>query len=124
MGISTAIKPEYPDRVMAKNGSAAIALRKRTLTKLYNMRGTAAGAWLDDLHRKLDEAVAATAQTGAASTRRMRGSGNVGWIQVPIVGVRPPEKIEGRELMPGQNAWKRFVASTEADAWTRRLVDP
>src|SRR5215217_2854052 len=56
---------------MAKNGSAAIALRKRRLTKLYNMRGTAAGAWLDDLHRKLDEAVAATAQTGAACEPRL-----------------------------------------------------
>jgi len=34
-------------------------LRTRTLTALYNTRGTPQGAWLDGLHRTLDEAVAA-----------------------------------------------------------------
>jgi len=34
-------------------------LKRRTLTALYNMRGTPEGAWLDTLHRVLDAAVAA-----------------------------------------------------------------
>lgn len=44
----------YPDRIVAKPGHAN-ELKKRTLTKLYNTRP----AWLDHLHRDLDEAVAA-----------------------------------------------------------------
>ena len=44
----------YPVRPVARPGKAA-ELAKRTLTKLYNDRPT----WLDLLHRKLDEAVAA-----------------------------------------------------------------
>jgi hypothetical protein len=31
----------------------------RTLTALYNQRGTPEGSWLDNLHRALDAAVAA-----------------------------------------------------------------
>jgi type II restriction/modification system DNA methylase subunit YeeA len=44
----------YPDRIVAKPEHAA-ELKKRTLTNLYNARP----AWLDNLHRSLDEAVAA-----------------------------------------------------------------
>lgn len=44
----------YPDRIIAKPEHAA-ELKKRTLTNLYNARP----AWLDNLHRELDTAVAA-----------------------------------------------------------------
>jgi len=44
----------YPERIVAKPGCDA-DLKKRTLTNLYNERPT----WLDNLHRELDEAVAA-----------------------------------------------------------------
>jgi hypothetical protein len=53
------IVPDYPDRITPKSSATAATLRHRTLTKLYNARCTPAGAWLDDLHQKLDEAVAA-----------------------------------------------------------------
>ena len=49
----------FPDRILPRSPAAAQALKARTLTKLYNTRGTPEGAWLDGLHRKLDEAVAA-----------------------------------------------------------------
>ena len=49
----------FPERVMPKDAAADAVLRKRTLTALYNQRGTAEGTWLDALHRTLDEAVAA-----------------------------------------------------------------
>ncbi|QQP88766.1 class I SAM-dependent DNA methyltransferase [Skermanella sp. TT6] len=45
----------YPDRLMPLNGTAAELLRKRTLTNLYNERPT----WLTNVHRELDQAVAA-----------------------------------------------------------------
>lgn len=44
----------FPDRIIAKPEHAA-DLKKRTLTNLYNARP----AWLDNLHRELDVAVAA-----------------------------------------------------------------
>jgi len=43
----------YPDRIIAKPGHEA-DLKKRTLTNLYNARP----AWLDNIHKELDEAVA------------------------------------------------------------------
>lgn len=49
----------FPERLVAKDAAAEVTLSKRTLTNLYNMRGTPEGAWLDNLHRDLDEAVAA-----------------------------------------------------------------
>lgn len=49
----------YPDRLLPRGTPAAITFRTRTLMALYNTRGTPAGAWLDRLHRILDEAVAA-----------------------------------------------------------------
>jgi len=49
----------FPDRLVARNAAAAAVLHNRTLTALYNTRGTPEGAWLDGLHRALDEAVAA-----------------------------------------------------------------
>ncbi len=49
----------FPDRMVPKNPAAAVVLRKRTLTALYNTRGTPEGAWLDSLHATLDAAVAA-----------------------------------------------------------------
>lgn len=51
--------PGFPARAVAKSVDAAALLKKRTLTALYNTRGTPEGAWLDGLHRTLDAAVAA-----------------------------------------------------------------
>ena len=48
----------FPDRVVPKDAASATALRGRTLTALYNQRGTPQGAWLDTLHATLDRAVA------------------------------------------------------------------
>lgn len=42
-------------RLVPREDEAAAALKKRTLTNLYNERPT----WLDLAHRRLDEAVAA-----------------------------------------------------------------
>ncbi len=51
-------KPEVvsgnPDRILPKDEEAAIELKKRTLTSLYNIRPQ----WLKDAHDALDEAVA------------------------------------------------------------------
>jgi hypothetical protein len=47
--------PGYPDRLLPVDEKAAKELAKRTLTRLYNERPQ----WLRDLHRALDEAVAA-----------------------------------------------------------------
>jgi len=49
----------FPDRILPKDEAAAAVLKTRTLTALYNMRGTPAGTWLDNLHAELDAAVAA-----------------------------------------------------------------
>jgi type II restriction/modification system DNA methylase subunit YeeA len=49
----------FPDRLIPKDDESAKILKKRTLTALYNSRGTPEGAWLDNLHRDLDAAVAA-----------------------------------------------------------------
>jgi type II restriction/modification system DNA methylase subunit YeeA len=49
------VVPGYPDRVLPKDEKAATELKKRTLTNLYNQRPT----WLDNVHKDLDEAVAA-----------------------------------------------------------------
>jgi type II restriction/modification system DNA methylase subunit YeeA len=53
------VVPGFPDRIVPRNEKAAATLKSRTLTNLYNMRGTPEGAWLDNLHRALDAAVAA-----------------------------------------------------------------
>ncbi len=53
------VVPGYPDRIIPRNARAAATLKSRTLTNLYNTRGKPEGAWLDSLHRKLDDAVAA-----------------------------------------------------------------
>jgi type II restriction/modification system DNA methylase subunit YeeA len=44
----------YPDRILPIDDEAAQQLKKRTLTNLYNECPN----WLDNLHKKLDEAVA------------------------------------------------------------------
>ncbi len=44
----------YPDRILPVNEAAAMELKNRTLTKLYNARP----AWLGHAHKALDEAVA------------------------------------------------------------------
>ena len=49
------VVPGYPDRVLAKDAEAAVTLRERTLTNLYNQRPQ----WLTDAHLVLDGAVAA-----------------------------------------------------------------
>ena len=46
---------KYPDRVLPKNAEAALKLKDRTLTNLYNQRPQ----WLASLHDALDRAVAA-----------------------------------------------------------------
>ena len=48
------VVPGFPDRIVAKPEHAA-ELKKRTLTNLYNARP----AWLDNVHKTLDAAVAA-----------------------------------------------------------------
>jgi type II restriction/modification system DNA methylase subunit YeeA len=53
------VVPGFPDRIVPRNARAAATLKSRTLTNLYNTRSTPEGAWLDNLHRALDEAVAA-----------------------------------------------------------------
>lgn len=53
------VVPGFPDRIVPRDEKAAAILKTRTLTNLYNTRGTPQGAWLDNLHRALDEAVAA-----------------------------------------------------------------
>ncbi len=53
------VVPGFPDRIVPRNAKAATILKARTLTNLYNTRGTPEGAWLDNLHRTLDAAVAA-----------------------------------------------------------------
>ncbi len=53
------VVPGFPERRLPVDEVAAATLRKRTLTALYNTRGTPEGTWLDGLHRVLDEAVAA-----------------------------------------------------------------
>ena len=49
------VVPGFPDRLLPRNAEAAVTLKKRTLTNLYNERP----AWLANAHRDLDEAVAA-----------------------------------------------------------------
>jgi len=53
------VVPGFPDRVLPRDAAAAAIMRRRTLTALYNTRGTPEGAWLDGLHDTLDTAVAA-----------------------------------------------------------------
>ncbi len=45
----------YPDRILPKTAEAAVKLKERTLTNLYNQRPR----WLADAHEALDRAVAA-----------------------------------------------------------------
>lgn len=52
------VVPGFPERLVPRDAPAAATLRSRTLTALYNQRGTPEGAWLDALHKTLDEAVA------------------------------------------------------------------
>ncbi len=52
------VVPGFPDRIVPRNARAAAILKTRTLTNLYNTRGTPEGTWLDTLHRTLDAAVA------------------------------------------------------------------
>lgn len=53
------VVPGFPDRIISRNPKAAAVLRTRTLTNLYNTRGTPEGTALDRLHATLDAAVAA-----------------------------------------------------------------
>jgi type II restriction/modification system DNA methylase subunit YeeA len=48
-----------PRKAMPRSEEAAASLKRRTLTALYNSRGTPEGTWLDRLHQRLDDAVAA-----------------------------------------------------------------
>jgi type II restriction/modification system DNA methylase subunit YeeA len=53
--IEPEVVPGYPDRILPKDAVAAVTLRERTLTNLYNQRPQ----WLIDAHHDLDAAVAA-----------------------------------------------------------------
>jgi type II restriction/modification system DNA methylase subunit YeeA len=53
--IEPEVVPGYPDCILPKDAQAAVALKTRTLTNLYNQRPQ----WLADSHRDLDVAVAA-----------------------------------------------------------------
>jgi type II restriction/modification system DNA methylase subunit YeeA len=53
--IESEVVPGYPDRILPKNAQAAVTLKTRTLTNLYNQRPQ----WLADAHRDLDAVVAA-----------------------------------------------------------------
>jgi type II restriction/modification system DNA methylase subunit YeeA len=53
--IEPEVVPNYPDRIVPKDAQAAVTLKTRTLTDLYNQRPQ----WLADVHRDLDIAVAA-----------------------------------------------------------------
>jgi len=53
--IEPEVVPGYPDRILPVSPEAAVELKKRTLTNLYNQRP----AWLDMAHKRLDAAVAA-----------------------------------------------------------------
>jgi type II restriction/modification system DNA methylase subunit YeeA len=53
--IEPEVVPGYPDRILPKDAQAAVTLKTRTLTNLYNQRPQ----WLADAHRDLDGAVAA-----------------------------------------------------------------
>ncbi|HEV7264854.1 MAG TPA: DNA methyltransferase [Falsiroseomonas sp.] len=53
------VLPHLPHRKIPRDDAAAKHLKSRTLTNLYNRRGTGEGAWLDALHADLDRAVAA-----------------------------------------------------------------
>ncbi|PWS36885.1 class I SAM-dependent DNA methyltransferase [Falsiroseomonas bella] len=53
------VLPHLPPRKIPRDAAAAKQLKTRTLTNLYNRRGTGEGAWLDALHADLDRAVAA-----------------------------------------------------------------
>lgn len=55
------VVPGYPDRILPKDAPAAVVLKTRTLTNLYNQRP----AWLDHAHRALDQAVAEAYGWGA-----------------------------------------------------------
>ena len=51
----TEVVPGCPDRILPKDAKAAVMLKTRMLTNLYNQRPQ----WLADAHRDLDAAVAA-----------------------------------------------------------------
>lgn len=53
--IEPEVVPGYPDRILPVSPEAAVELKKRTLTNLYNQRP----AWLDMAHKRLDAAVSA-----------------------------------------------------------------
>jgi len=52
--IEPEVAPGFPDRILPRNDTAAVELKGRTLTNLYNERPT----WLENAHRDLDAAVA------------------------------------------------------------------
>lgn len=45
--IVTEVVTGFPNRVVPKDAGSMASLRSRTLTALYNQRGTAQGTWLD-----------------------------------------------------------------------------
>lgn len=55
VNIEPEVVPGYPDRILPKDAQAAVTLKARTLTNLYNQHPQ----WLADAHRHLDAAVAA-----------------------------------------------------------------
>ena len=95
------VVPSYPDRVLARDETAAAVLAKRTLTSLYNARP----AWLANAHAELDSAVAA-AYGWPAGTSIRRGLG-------AAIGAEPGAGGKGL-------AWPKRPASSEGRAPHRR----
>jgi type II restriction/modification system DNA methylase subunit YeeA len=52
--IESEVVAGYPDRILPRDAQAAVTMKTRTLTNLYNQRPQ----WLADAHRDLDAAVA------------------------------------------------------------------
>ena len=97
----------YPDRIVPKNVEAAVKLKERTLTNLYNERPR----WLADAHDALDRAVAAAygwpedvssegrAATPARPRPRTRGGCRAGSSGAPAENGTPfssPRPFAGR----------------------------
>ena len=88
------VVPGYPDRILPRDDAAAVVLKKRTLTNLYNARP----AWLDHAHRALDEAVAEA----------------YGWGDDWRAGLLTDDEILARLFRLNQG---RAAAATSSKAW-------
>lgn len=98
--ILSEVVPGYPDRVVPKNVEAAVALKKRTLTNLYNEPPQ----WLADAHRDLDNAVAA-AYGWPADISKEQALSKLLELNLLRARVAPPATIDDRD---GKSAQQRL----------------